>query len=136
MKSTGNLQKNISNVIFTFTAALSVNLKPLVYYRTSPTSPVVFQFDEALIEDIPGKLQSSTLAVDNLTVDWLRTKQLELELSVKDCQEKQLKMIEHVNGGSPVIANGTIASNGSITNGIQSCKENQKYIFYFICLVK
>ncbi|KAI8115313.1 Tyrosine-protein kinase Fer [Lucilia cuprina] len=85
----------------------------------------VFQFDESLIEDIPGKLQSSTLAVDNLTVDWLRTKQLELELSVKDCQEKQLKMIEHVNGGSPIIANGTITSNGSITNGIQSCKENQ-----------
>ncbi|XP_065371234.1 tyrosine-protein kinase Fer isoform X2 [Calliphora vicina] len=94
-------------------------------HRTSPTSPVVFQFDESLIEDIPGKLQSSTLAVDNLTVDWLRTKQLELELSVKDCQEKQLKMIDHVNGGSPIIANGTITSNGSITNGIQSCKENQ-----------
>lgn len=51
---------------------------------------------------------------------------MELELSVKDCQEKQLKMIEHVNGGSPIIANGTITSNGSITNGIQSCKENQK----------
>ena len=100
--------------------------------RTSPTSPVVFQFDETLIEDIPGKLQSSTLAVDNLTVDWLRNKQLELELSVKDCQEKQLKMIEHVNGGSPIIANGSITSNGSISNGIQSSKENQKYVVVFL----
>lgn len=95
-------------------------------FRTSPTTPVVFQFDESLIKDIPGKLQSSTLAVDNLTVDWLRTKQLELELFVRDCQEKQMKMIEHVNGGSPV-ANGSITSNGSIhSNGIQSSKENQK----------
>uniref|UniRef100_T1P8M7 Tyrosine-protein kinase n=1 Tax=Musca domestica TaxID=7370 RepID=T1P8M7_MUSDO len=94
-------------------------------HRTSPTTPVVFQFDESLIKDIPGKLQSSTLAVDNLTVDWLRTKQLELELFVRDCQEKQMKMIEHVNGGSP-IANGSITSNGSInSNGIQSSKENQ-----------
>ncbi|XP_061393896.1 tyrosine-protein kinase Fer isoform X2 [Musca vetustissima] len=36
-----------------------------------------------------------------------------------------MKMIEHVNGGSP-IANGSITSNGSInSNGIQSSKENQ-----------
>lgn len=75
------------------------------------------------------------MAVDNLTVDWLRTKQLELELSVKDCQEKQLKMIEHVNGGSPIIANGTITSNGSITNGIQSCKENQKYVYFLMFII-
>jgi len=39
--------------------------------------------------------------VDNLTVDWLRNRLQELEGAVKDCQEKQLKMIEHVNGGSP-----------------------------------
>uniref|UniRef100_A0A1A9WPB9 Tyrosine-protein kinase n=1 Tax=Glossina brevipalpis TaxID=37001 RepID=A0A1A9WPB9_9MUSC len=116
------IQKRIDNVI----NSINPNEEYREFtekHRTSPTSPVVFQFDEALIEDIPGKLQSSTLAVDNLTVDWLRTRLLELELSVKDCQEKQLKMIEHVNGGSPVIANGSINSNG--TNGIQSSKENQ-----------
>ncbi|XP_044252211.1 tyrosine-protein kinase Fer isoform X4 [Drosophila takahashii] len=94
-------------------------------HKTSPTTPLLFQFDETLIEDIPGKLQSSTLTVDNLTVDWLRNRLLELEGAVKDCQEKQLKMIEHVNGGSPV-ANGSIISNGSNTsNGIQSNKDSQ-----------
>jgi len=63
--------------------------------------------------------------VDNLTVDWLRNRLQELEGAVKDCQEKQLKMIEHVNGGSPV-ANGSIISNGSNTsNGIQSNKDSQ-----------
>ncbi|XP_026845806.1 tyrosine-protein kinase Fer isoform X1 [Drosophila persimilis] len=94
-------------------------------HKTSPTTPLLFQFDETLIEDIPGKLQSSTLTVDNLTVDWLRTRLSELEGSVKECQEKQLKMIEHVNGGSPV-ANGSIISNGSnSSNGIQSNKDSQ-----------
>ncbi|KPU79526.1 uncharacterized protein Dana_GF17770, isoform C [Drosophila ananassae] len=93
-------------------------------HKTSPTTPLIFQFDETLIEDIPGKLQSSTLTVDNLTVDWLRNRLMELEGAVKDCQEKQLKMIEHVNGGSPV-ANGSIISNGSNnSNGIQSNKDS------------
>ncbi|XP_030375994.1 tyrosine-protein kinase Fer isoform X2 [Scaptodrosophila lebanonensis] len=94
-------------------------------HKTSPTTPLLFQFDETLIEDIPGKLQSSTLTVDNLTVDWLRNRLLELESAVKEVQDKQLKMIEHVNGGSPV-ANGSIISNGSNTsNGIQSNKDSQ-----------
>nr|NP_001262412.1 FER tyrosine kinase, isoform F [Drosophila melanogaster]AGB95794.1 FER tyrosine kinase, isoform F [Drosophila melanogaster] len=93
-------------------------------YKTSPTTPLLFQFDETLIQDIPGKLQSSTLTVDNLTVDWLRNRLQELEGAVRDCQEKQMKMIEHVNGGSPV-ANGSIISNGSNTsNGIQSNKDS------------
>ncbi|KAL7731130.1 hypothetical protein ACLKA6_014327 [Drosophila palustris] len=94
-------------------------------HKTSPTTPLLFQFDETLIEDIPGKLTASTLTVDNLTVDWLRTRLLELESAVKECQERQLKVIEHVNGGSPV-ANGSIISNGSsASNGIQSNKDSQ-----------
>ncbi|KAH8358605.1 hypothetical protein KR093_001230 [Drosophila rubida] len=94
-------------------------------HKTSPTTSLQFQFDETLIEDIPGKLTASTLTVDNLTVDWLRTRLTELESAVKECQERQLKVIEHVNGGSPV-ANGSIISNGSIaSNGIQSNKDNQ-----------
>ncbi|XP_061392081.1 tyrosine-protein kinase Fer-like, partial [Musca vetustissima] len=118
------IQKRIDNVINSINPSEEYR-EFTEKHRTSPTTPVVFQFDESLIKDIPGKLQSSTLAVDNLTVDWLRTKQLELELFVRDCQEKQMKMIEHVNGGSP-IANGSITSNGSInSNGIQSSKENQ-----------
>ncbi|XP_037884433.1 tyrosine-protein kinase Fer isoform X2 [Glossina fuscipes] len=116
------IQKRIDNVI----SSVNPNEEYREFtekHRTSPTSPVVFQFDEALIGDIPGKLQSSTLAVDNLTVDWLRTRLLDLELSVKDCQEKQLKMIEHVDAGAPVTANGSLSSNG--TNGMQSSKESQ-----------
>ncbi|XP_051864212.1 tyrosine-protein kinase Fer isoform X4 [Drosophila albomicans] len=94
-------------------------------HKTSPTTPLQFQFDESLIEDIPGKLTASTLTVDNLTVDWLRTRLTELELAVKECQERQLKVIEHVNGGSPV-ANGSVISNGSMaSNGIQSNKDSQ-----------
>ncbi|XP_049304662.1 tyrosine-protein kinase Fer isoform X5 [Bactrocera dorsalis] len=123
------IQKRIDNVINSinpseeyreFTEKHNYSL-----YRTSPTTPLVFQFDDALIEDIPGKLQSNTLTVDNLTVDWLRTRLIDLEMSVKECQEKQLKMIEHANGGSP-IANGSIARNGSTaSNGIQSPKDSQ-----------
>uniref|UniRef100_A0A1I8Q228 Tyrosine-protein kinase n=1 Tax=Stomoxys calcitrans TaxID=35570 RepID=A0A1I8Q228_STOCA len=119
------IQKRIDNVIGSINPSEEYR-EFTEKHRTSPTTPIVFQFDESLIRDIPGKLHSSTLAVDNLTVDWLRTKQLELELFVRDCQEKQMKMIEHVNGGSPTIANGSIISNGSInSNGIQSSKENQ-----------
>ncbi|XP_050320989.1 tyrosine-protein kinase Fer isoform X5 [Bactrocera neohumeralis] len=118
------IQKRIDNVIN--------SINPSEEYReftekhkTSPTTPLVFQFDDALIEDIPGKLQSNTLTVDNLTVDWLRSRLIDLEMSVKDCQEKQLKMIEHANGGSP-IANGSITRNGSTaSNGIQSPKDSQ-----------
>ncbi|XP_018802579.1 PREDICTED: tyrosine-protein kinase Fer isoform X1 [Bactrocera latifrons] len=118
------IQKRIDNVIN--------SINPSEEYReftekhkTSPTTPLVFQFDDALIEDIPGKLQSNTLTVDNLTVDWLRSRLIDLEMSVKECQEKQLKMIEHANGGSP-IANGSITRNGSTaSNGIQSPKDSQ-----------
>ncbi|XP_017472306.1 PREDICTED: tyrosine-protein kinase Fer isoform X2 [Rhagoletis zephyria] len=119
------IQKRIDNVIN--------SINPSEEYReftekhkTSPATPLVFQFDNALIEDIPGKLQSNTLTVDNLTVDWLRSRLIDLELAVKDCQEKQLKMIEQANGGSP-IANGSITRNGSTaSNGIQSPKDSQK----------
>lgn len=115
------LQKNKVTTIDTYYLYTCRN-----HSRTSPTTPLLFQFDETLIEDIPGKLSASQLTVDNLTVDWLRTRLLELESSVKDCQERQLKMIEHVNGGSPV-ANGSIISNGSNTsNGIQSNKDSHR----------
>lgn len=79
----------------------------------------MFQFDEALIEDgTLGKLQPSSLTVDNLTVDWLRTRLTELESNIRDVQEKQTKLsndsgtkpttpilkapaINGVNGSSP-----------------------------------
>ncbi|XP_055847807.1 tyrosine-protein kinase Fer isoform X3 [Episyrphus balteatus] len=102
------------------------------FLRTSPNSPIVFQFDETLIEDIPGKLQSNTLTVDNLTVDWLRSRLNDLEGSVKECQEKQIKMIGDLNGGSP-IANGVNGISNKDSQNRNSkdlnslrCQEKQK----------
>lgn len=88
----------------------------------------MFQFDESLIEDIPGKLQSNTLAVDNLTVDWLRTRLFDLEVSVKDCQEKQLKLIDQVNGSIVnCLGTGNSPGSGSVNNssGILPSNLNQ-----------
>lgn len=85
-------------------------------HKSSPTTPVVFQFDESLIEDTLRKLQPNTLTVDNLTVDWLRTKLNDLEASVKECQEKQSKLV--TDGATSVM-------NGNGQNG-NSCKEVTK----------
>lgn len=94
--------------------------------RTSPPPPIVFQFDQALIEDKDtlGKLQPNTLTVDNLTIDWLRNRLTELETTVKECQEKQTKM---------QIENGTslgVSIQSSLTNGIGR-KENNKCVLSF-----
>ncbi|BES97521.1 tyrosine-protein kinase [Nesidiocoris tenuis] len=47
-----------------------------------------FTFDNSLVEDTSGKLQANTLTVDNLTVEWVRNKMLEVEPKLKDCQER------------------------------------------------
>ena len=83
------------------------------YFRTSPTTPVVFQFDESLIEDSLGKLQANTLTVDNLTVDWLKSKQTDLENSLKDLQEKQNKLCLENGTPSTPILNGNSKENGT-----------------------
>ncbi|XP_035776417.1 tyrosine-protein kinase Fer-like isoform X4 [Anopheles albimanus] len=77
-------------------------------HKTSPTTPVVFQFDESLVEDSLGKLQANTLTVDNLTVDWLRSRQVELESTIKDLQERQAKLLAEPNGTA-----GTLATSSS-----------------------
>jgi tyrosine-protein kinase Fer len=83
-----------------------------LFRRTQPTAPITFQFDESLMDDTP-KLQPNQLTVDNLTIEWLKQKQLELEGSVKEYQEKQNKMC---------IENGNGAGNGTPTqNGINGC---------------
>ncbi|XP_053679586.1 tyrosine-protein kinase Fer isoform X1 [Anopheles nili] len=102
-------------------------------HKTSPAAPVVFQFDESLVEDSLGKLQANTLTVDNLTVDWLRGRQTELEGTVKDLQDRQGKLCADTNGsngvggggspsGSPVGTPGTKPStpilNGANGNGV------------------
>lgn len=93
--------------------------------RTSPSALITFQFDQTLIEDKDtlGKLQPNTLTVDNLTVQWLRNRLTELEVSVKECQEKQAKM-QMENGLHPPI---TVQS--TLTNGIVR-KDNNKYVFW------
>ncbi|XP_035902096.1 tyrosine-protein kinase Fer isoform X5 [Anopheles stephensi] len=98
-------------------------------HKTSPTAPVIFQFDETLVEDSLGKLQANTLTVDNLTVDWLRGRQTELEGTIKDLQDRQHKLCSDTNGTngsspavSPVSTPGTKPStpilNGSNGNGV------------------
>lgn len=99
--------------------------------RTSPPTPVVFQFDQTLIEDKDtlGKLQPNTLTVDNLTVDWLRNRLTELETSVKECQEKQSKM-QLENGTS-----APISTQSPLTNGVGR-KENNKFVFIFLLILE
>ncbi|XP_053679588.1 tyrosine-protein kinase Fer isoform X3 [Anopheles nili] len=87
-------------------------------HKTSPAAPVVFQFDESLVEDSLGKLQANTLTVDNLTVDWLRGRQTELEGTVKDLQDRQGKLCADTNG-----SNGLAISESSIHQRDRSSKE-------------
>jgi len=68
-------------------------------HRTSsPPLPVIFRFDDQLIEDAVGKLQPNQLTVDNLTIEWLRQRSTDLETSIKECQEKQIKLQSETNG--------------------------------------
>ncbi|EAT33226.1 AAEL014512-PA, partial [Aedes aegypti] len=109
-------------------------------HKTTPTAPVVFQFDESLIEDSLGKLQANTLTVDNLTVDWLKSRQTELESSIKDLQEAQGKLCQEQNGGAfnggtkpptPILngSNGTSVKDSSNKNSKElialRCQERQ-----------
>ena len=65
-----------------------------------------------------GKLQPNSLTVDNLTVDWLRTRLNDLECSVKDCQEKQSKLQTD---------NGSAITPSPISNGISRKDVTNKY---------
>ncbi|KAJ6638588.1 Tyrosine-protein kinase Fer, partial [Pseudolycoriella hygida] len=103
------------------------NINPAEEYReftekhkTSPAAPVIFQFDQSLIEDkdsLGNKLQPNSLTVDNLTVDWLRLRLTEFESSIKECQEKQTKLME----------NGTITSAPSVNGVNGSGKDMNKH---------
>jgi tyrosine-protein kinase Fer len=66
------------------------------YFRTTPASPVPFTFDNSLVEDTSGKLLPGQLTVDNLTIEWLRGKLMELESSVKEVQDKQASHCSHI----------------------------------------
>lgn len=94
------------------------NLKPheeykefLEKYKSPPSTPVSFTFDESLVEDTSGKLQPNQLTVDNLTVEWLKEKLTELEGTLQDNREKQAQLVPEANG---VCKN----NNTSLTNGV------------------
>lgn len=56
-----------------------------------------------------SSLLANTLAVDNLTIDWLRHKQIELEARLRDNQERQIALrtaaagAESSGGSSPEV---------------------------------
>lgn len=74
-------------------------------HKTCPVIPVNFSFDESLVEDTSGSLVANALAVDNLTIDWLRNKQMDLEAKLRDIQERHVVLrtaavSAETNGGS------------------------------------
>ncbi|CAB3235446.1 unnamed protein product [Arctia plantaginis] len=97
------------------------NLRPqdeykefLEKYKSPPSTPVSFNFDESLVEDTSGKLQPNQLTVDNLTVEWLKEKLIELEQTLQDNREKQTAL-----QGPEIIGNGVCKNNNTgLTNGV------------------
>lgn len=120
LMNTRNSQKNISMSIGISSRQTVLNFRKIIF-RTCPPTPTLFQFDESLIEDKLGKLQANTLTVDNLTVEWLRTRLNELEASVKECQDRQAKYCNE-NG---ISAPSTPTMNGGV-NGHNGTKDLNK----------
>ncbi|KAI4502795.1 hypothetical protein M0802_001839 [Mischocyttarus mexicanus] len=58
-------------------------------HKTRAVSPIRFTFDENLVDDTSGKLLPNKLTVDNLTIDWLRSRLTELETSLKATQQNR-----------------------------------------------
>ncbi|CAG9833730.1 unnamed protein product [Diabrotica balteata] len=75
-------------------------------HKTTPQEPVKFIFDESLVEDSAGKLLPNQLTVDNLTVEWLRTKLSDLETNIKEIQEKRTSITS-----TDSLVNGKTTSN-------------------------
>ncbi|CAB0038186.1 unnamed protein product [Trichogramma brassicae] len=79
------------------------NIKPADEYkdfigkhRSRPLSPVRFGFDDNLVDDTSGKLLPNKLTVDNLTIDWLRSRLSELETSIKVTQSHRLVILSNM----------------------------------------
>ncbi|XP_041968248.1 tyrosine-protein kinase Fer isoform X2 [Aricia agestis] len=83
-------------------------------YKSPPSTPIPFTFDESLVDDTSGKLQPNQLTVDNLTVEWLKEKLTELESTLQDNREKQTAL-----QGPEIIGNGVCKNNNSaMPNGV------------------
>lgn len=98
-----------------------------MFFRTTPTDPVKFTFDESLVEDSAGKLLPNQLTVDNLTVEWLRTKLSDLENNIKDIQEKK-SLLSPLNHDS--VPNGKNINNE--LNNRYALKNNQSTSFLIV----
>lgn len=81
--------------------------------RSPPSTPVIFTFDQSLVEDTSGKLLPNQLTVDNLTVEWLKEKLTELENTLQDNREKQTAL-----QGPEIIGNGVCKNNNTGLNGV------------------
>ncbi|KAK4881692.1 hypothetical protein RN001_005011 [Aquatica leii] len=82
-------------------------------HKTTPNDPIKFNFDDSLVEESAGKLLPNELTVDNLTVEWLRTKLSELETSIKEVQEKKATINT---------SNHEMLHNGKNSNSDLSCR--------------
>ncbi|KAJ0177696.1 hypothetical protein K1T71_006569 [Dendrolimus kikuchii] len=83
-------------------------------YKSPPSTPVIFTFDQSLVDDTSGKLLPNQLTVDNLTVEWLKEKLTELETTLQDNREKQTAL-----QGPEIIGNGVCKNNNTgLTNGV------------------
>uniref|UniRef100_A0A023F4U3 Tyrosine-protein kinase n=1 Tax=Triatoma infestans TaxID=30076 RepID=A0A023F4U3_TRIIF len=69
---------------------------------STPAEMADLSFDNSLVEDTSGKLLANTLAVDNLTVEWVRAKLAEMEPRLRDCQEKLSNKNPHLQELSEV----------------------------------
>lgn len=72
-----------------------------------------------MIEEAVGKLQPNKLTVDNLTVEWLRNRIVELEASMKECQAKKQSINENIDEKITILncRSDGIRSNTSNDNG-------------------
>ncbi|KAG5673688.1 hypothetical protein PVAND_003712 [Polypedilum vanderplanki] len=109
-------------------------------------SPIVFHFDENLINDNVGKLLPNQLAVDNLTIDWLKQKMLELEQSMKECQEEQQKLkqsnsseqltLNNLLNKSLVNIEGQNHSSQIVDLKLKSLKNEERQMFKVLEIIK
>lgn len=111
---------------------VTANANRFVYppRRTSPSTPITFQFDQTLIEDTLGnKLQPNALLVDNLTVDWLRGRLADLETALKECDDKQTRLLvaDGSSASGSTAASPVLPHNGSMNGNNGSLRDTIKY---------
>lgn len=83
---------------------------------------MLFRFDDQLMEETVGKLQPNKLTVDNLTVEWLKSRITDLEVSLKDCQSKIKNINECIDGKSAVV-DGIIFNGHNLNDDVNDQNE-------------